>query len=87
MSRNQEIQRRINHPITKLFHMSFVRYSSKAFDFESPLIPALLNYADQQALSVRAYRELHALMVQPEPKGPSHSAPHSGEGVGLGTLN
>jgi len=81
MSRNQEIPRRINHPITELFHMSFVRYSNEEFEFERLLLPALLNYADQQALSVRAYRELHALMVQPEPEGPAHSAPHSGEGV------
>ena len=82
MSHNQEISRRINHLIAELFHMSFVRYSTEEFDFERPLIPALLNYADQQALSVRPYRELHALMVQPEPEGPAHSEPHSGEGIG-----
>ena len=60
-----------------------MRYSNKEFDFERPMLPGLLNYADQQALSVRAYRNLHALMVQPEPEGPAHSAPHSGEGVGF----
>ena len=47
MSRNQEIPRRINHPIAELFHMSFVRYSNEEFEFERPLLPALLNYADQ----------------------------------------
>ena len=82
MSHNQEIPRRVNHPIAELFHMSFVRYSTEEFDFERPLIPALLNYADQQALSVRAYRNLCVLMVQPEPEGPTYSTPHSGEGVG-----
>ena len=65
MSRNPEIPRRINHPIADLFHMSFVRYSTEEFDFERPLISALLNYADEQALSARAYRNANALMVQP----------------------
>ena len=82
MTRNAEIPRRLNHPITKLYHMHFVRYSNEEFDFERSLLPALLNYADQQALSVRAYRNLHALMVQPAPEGPAHSVLHSGEGVG-----
>ena len=31
---------------------------------------------------MRAYRNANALMVQPEPEGAAHSAPHSGEGVG-----
>ena len=82
MMRNPDIPRRMNHPIVELYHMQFVRYSTKEFEFERSLLPALLNYADQQALSVRAYRNLHALMVQSEPEGPAHSAPHSGEGVG-----
>jgi len=80
--RNPDIPKRMNHPVTDLYHMQFVRYSNKEFDFERALLPALLNYADQQALSVRAYRNLHALMVQPAPDGPAHSAPYSGEGVG-----
>ena len=62
--------------------MHSLRYSTKEFDLERPLIATLLDYADQQAPSVIAYSNLHALMVQSAPEGPTYSAPHSGEGVG-----
>jgi len=55
--------------------MQFVHYSNEESDFERPLLPALLNYTDQQALTVRAYRNLHALIVQRALEGPAHSAP------------
>ena len=51
MTRNPDILRRMNHRIVELYHMQFVRYSNEKFDFERPLLFALLNYADQQALS------------------------------------
>ena len=82
MTRNPEIPRRINHQHVDLYHMHFIRYSSEEFELERPLLPAVLNYADQQTLSVIEYRSLHALMVQPEPEGPAYSAHHSGEGIG-----
>ena len=47
MTRNPDIPRRMNHPIIELYHMQFVRYSNEEFDFERPLLPVLLNYADQ----------------------------------------
>ena len=52
MTRNPDIPRRMNHPIVELCHMQFVRYSAEEFDFERPLLLALLNYAGQHALSV-----------------------------------
>ena len=52
MTRNPDILRRMNHPIIELYHIQFVRYSTKEFDFERPMLLALLNNADEQALSV-----------------------------------
>ena len=82
MMQNPDIPRRINHQITELYHMHFIRYSNEEFELERPLIPVVLIYADQHAPSVIAYRTVHALMVQPEPEGPVHSAHRSSEGVG-----
>ena len=61
--------------------MHSVKYSTEEFGLERPLTADLLAYADQQAPCVIEYRSLHALMVQPEPEGPTHSAPHRSDGV------
>ena len=82
MIRNPEIPRRLNHQRYELYNMHSVRYSTKEFNFERPLIATLLDYADQQAPSMVEYRCSHALTVQPEPEEPTYSAHHSGEDIG-----
>ena len=82
MMRNPDTPRRINHQITELYHMHFIRYLNEEFELERPLLPTVLNYANQQAPSGIEYRSLHALMVHPGPEGPTHNARNSSEGIG-----